>query len=187
MHDVCYHDPEPASKVDPLHRWPQYDAIVARAHRQGAGRPLPERRRVPQRDPGRVRAAGGQHDLRGDDRHAPLALGVAEAAPEPQRHAVAAAKTFAVSSTERAAAHRLERRGAGRRRDGDSRKFVGPVAKVLVRRAAKEHKDLESLVGALMPTIDDPKERSAFAKAVLGKPHDHADARCVRGRPTARR
>jgi serine/threonine-protein kinase len=49
-------------------------------------------------------------------------------------------------------------------------KYVGPVAKVLVRRAAKEHKDLESLVGALMPAIDDPKERSAFAKAVLGKP-----------------
>jgi serine/threonine protein kinase len=49
-------------------------------------------------------------------------------------------------------------------------KYVGPVAKVLVRRAAKEHKDLESLVGALMPTIDDAKERSAFAKAVLGKP-----------------
>jgi len=49
-------------------------------------------------------------------------------------------------------------------------KYVGPVAKVLVRRAAKEHKDLESLVGALMPAIDDLKERSAFAKAVLGKP-----------------
>ncbi|MFI4931866.1 MAG: hypothetical protein ACHP83_16605, partial [Burkholderiales bacterium] len=45
-----------------------------------------------------------------------------------------------------------------------------PVAKVLVRRAAKEHKDLESLVGALMPAIDDPKERSAFARAVIGKP-----------------
>jgi serine/threonine-protein kinase len=49
-------------------------------------------------------------------------------------------------------------------------KYVGPVAKVLVRRAAKEHKDLESLVGALMPAIDDPKERSDFARAVLGKP-----------------
>ena len=44
------------------------------------------------------------------------------------------------------------------------------MAKVLVRRAAKEHKDLESLIGALMPAIDVPKERSAFAKAVLGKP-----------------
>ena len=31
MHDVCYHDPEPASKADPAHRWPQYDAIVTRA------------------------------------------------------------------------------------------------------------------------------------------------------------
>ena len=44
------------------------------------------------------------------------------------------------------------------------------LGKVLVRRAAKENKDLESLVGALMPAIDDPKERSAFARAVLGKP-----------------
>jgi hypothetical protein len=49
-------------------------------------------------------------------------------------------------------------------------KYIGPVAKVLVRRAAKEHKDLESLVGSLMPAIDDLKERSAFARAVLGKP-----------------
>ena len=39
-----------------------------------------------------------------------------------------------------------------------------------MRRAAKEHKDLESLVGALMPAIDDLKERSAFARAVIGKP-----------------
>jgi serine/threonine-protein kinase len=49
-------------------------------------------------------------------------------------------------------------------------KYIGPVAKVLVRRAAKEHKDLESLVGSLMPAIDDLQERSAFARAVLGKP-----------------
>src|SRR6185369_4818113 len=31
MHDVCYHDPEPASKADPNHRWPQYAEIVSRA------------------------------------------------------------------------------------------------------------------------------------------------------------
>jgi len=31
MHDVCYHDPEPPSEVDPEHRWPQYDALVAHA------------------------------------------------------------------------------------------------------------------------------------------------------------
>jgi serine/threonine-protein kinase len=31
MHDVCYHDPEPASEADPSHRWTQYDPIVARA------------------------------------------------------------------------------------------------------------------------------------------------------------
>ena len=74
MHDVCYHDPDPASKADPAHRWPQYDAIVARAHRQVAGRSFPERGRVPQCDPRRLRAAGGQHDLRGHDRDAPLAL-----------------------------------------------------------------------------------------------------------------
>ncbi|HEV8312734.1 MAG TPA: serine/threonine-protein kinase, partial [Burkholderiaceae bacterium] len=31
MHDVCYHDPPPPSQADPQHRWPQYDAVVARA------------------------------------------------------------------------------------------------------------------------------------------------------------
>jgi serine/threonine-protein kinase len=43
------------------------------------------------------------------------------------------------------------------------------VAKVLVRRAAREKKDLDSLVRALLDAIDDPVDRTAFAHAVLGR------------------
>ena len=48
-------------------------------------------------------------------------------------------------------------------------RLVGPVAKVLVRRAAKEHKDLDSLVQALLPAIDAAGDRETFSRAVLGR------------------
>ena len=170
MHDVCYHDPEPASKADPAHRWPQYDAIVARALAKAPG--------------DRFQSAGEfrtaildayaqpvcQHDLRGHDRDAPLALGVSPIGP---RAAAARCRRRQRHSRCRARARRRPPDGAAWCSPASKveiAKYVGPVAKVLVRRAAKEHKDLESLVGALMPAIDDLKERSAFARAVIGKP-----------------
>ena len=48
-------------------------------------------------------------------------------------------------------------------------RFVGPVAKVLVRRAARQHKDLPALVAALAVSIDTSPEREAFARAVTGR------------------
>jgi serine/threonine-protein kinase len=169
MHDVCYHDPEPASKADSQHRWPQYDAIVARALAKSPA--------------DRFQTAGEFRSAILDAYAQPVANTISEATvvtgrtrPPPADGGGSAAasvpslpKTFSVSSPSSApptgwsgvvlAGVELE-----------IAKYVGPVAKVLVRRAAKEHKDLESLIGALMPAIDDLKERSAFAKAVLGKP-----------------
>src|SRR5262249_41803861 len=48
-------------------------------------------------------------------------------------------------------------------------RYVGPVAKVLVRRAARQHKNIPALVAALAVSIDVAKEREAFARAVTGK------------------
>jgi serine/threonine-protein kinase len=48
-------------------------------------------------------------------------------------------------------------------------RFVGPVGRVLVRRAAREHKDLDSLVGALLPSLESPQDREKFSRAVLGR------------------
>ena len=170
MHDVCYHDPEPASKADPAHRWSQYDAIVSRALAKAPA--------------DRFQTAGEFRSAILDAYAQPVANTISEATivthrsrsafadPGPGSGGAAAPsspKTFSVSSP--SAPPPTGWSGvvlAGV--EVEIAKYVGPVAKVLVRRAAKEHKDLESLVGALMPAIDDPKERSAFARAVIGKP-----------------
>jgi serine/threonine-protein kinase len=169
MHDVCYHDPEPASKADPAHRWSQYDAIVARALAKAPG--------------DRFQSAGEFRSAILDAYAQPVANTISEATIVTHRSRSAFAdpgpgsggavpsspKTFSVSSSSAP----LPTGWSGVVLAGvevEIAKYVGPVAKVLVRRAAKEHKDLESLVGALMPAIDDPKERSAFARAVIGKP-----------------
>jgi serine/threonine protein kinase len=171
MHDVCYHDPEPASKADPQHRWPHYDAIVARA--------------IAKSPADRFQSAGEFRSAILDAYAQPVANTISEATIVTHRSRSAFAegaagsgsnagvpslpKTFSVSSPSAPPPTGW----SGVVLDGvqiEIAKYVGPVAKVLVRRAAKENKDLESLVGALMPAIDDPKERSAFAKAVLGKP-----------------
>ncbi|HTP73026.1 MAG TPA: protein kinase [Burkholderiaceae bacterium] len=169
MHDVCYHDPEPASKADPAHRWPQYDAIVAQA--------------IAKAPADRFQSAGEFRTAILDAYAQPVANTISEATivthrsrsafaePGPGSGGAAppAPKTFSVSGS--SAPPPTGWSGvvlAGV--EVEIAKYIGPVAKVLVRRAAKENKDLESLVGALMPAIDDPKERSAFARAVLGKP-----------------
>jgi len=169
MHDVCYHDPEPASKADAMHRWPQYDAIVARAIAKSPAE--------------RFQSASEFRSAILDAYAQPVANTISEATivthrsrsvfgegvPSGGSGAPSLPKTFSVSSSSAPPPTGW----SGVVLSGveiEIAKYVGPVAKVLVRRAAKEHKDLESLVGALMPAIDDPKERSAFAKAVLGKP-----------------
>ncbi|MCW5662073.1 MAG: serine/threonine protein kinase [Burkholderiaceae bacterium] len=169
MHDVCYHDPEPASKADPQHRWPQYDPIVARALAKSPA--------------DRFQSASEFRSAILDAYAQPVANTISEATivtartravtPDGGGSAIANApslpKTYSVSSSSAPPPTGW----SGVVLSGvemEIAKYVGPVAKVLVRRAAREHKDLESLVGALMPAIDDLKERAAFAKAVLGKP-----------------
>jgi len=176
MHDVCYHDPEAASKADPAHRWPQYDAIVARA--------------IAKAPADRFQGAGEFRSAILDAYAQPVANTISEATIVTHRSrsvfsdagvggvggsgagvggAPSSLKTFTVSGS----SSPPPTGWSGVVLSGvevEIAKYIGPVAKVLVRRAAKEHKDLESLVGSLMPAIDDPKERSAFARAVLGKP-----------------
>ena len=171
MHDVCYHDPEPASKADPGHRWPQYDAIVARAIAKAPAE--------------RFQSAGEFRSAILDAYAQPVANTISEATivthrsrsvfadpgpgPASGGAAPSSPKTYTVSNSSAPPPtgwSAVVLSGV----EVEIAKYVGPVAKVLVRRAAKVHKDLESLVGSLMPAIDDPKERSAFARAVLGKP-----------------
>jgi serine/threonine-protein kinase len=162
MHDVCYHDPVPPSEADPQHRWAKYDDIVARAI---AKSPL------------------NRFDSAGEFRAAILAeyaRPVSESISEstiirtPVRQttpgepsAPITQKTSAIGTTtppppgwEAAVLGGVEVELA---------RYVGPVAKVLVRRAARQHKNLPALVAAVAVSIDAYAEREAFARAVTGR------------------
>ena len=48
-------------------------------------------------------------------------------------------------------------------------RFIGPVAKVLVRRAARTCKDVDSLVLGLLESLNSDADREAFTRAVTGR------------------
>ena len=48
-------------------------------------------------------------------------------------------------------------------------RLIGPVAKVLVRRAARIHKDVDALVLGLLGSLDSEADREAFTRAVTGR------------------
>jgi len=163
MHDVCYHDPAPPSEADPARRWAKYDPIVARSI---------------------AKAPHNRFESAGDFRAAILAeyaRPVSESISESTiiRHPVRPAthdgstpqptqKTSAVSTGGTAPPPGWEVTVlAGV--EIELARYVGPVAKVLVRRAARQHKNLQGLVAAVAVSIDTSAEREAFARAVTGR------------------
>ena len=48
-------------------------------------------------------------------------------------------------------------------------KFMGPIAKVLVRRAAHDHADIDSLVASVAEKLSNPGEHEKFVAAVVGR------------------
>lgn len=169
MHDVCYHDPEPPSLVDPGHRWPKYDQVVARALTKAPA--------------DRFQSAGAFRAAVLAQYGQPLADTISEttiiarvarpaaapgtAAAEPfapvpapaPRSSVAGTSTPPPTGWSVAELTRVE---------GALARFVGPMARVLVRRAARDHKELAPLVTALLETIELPRDREAFVRAVMG-------------------
>ncbi len=161
MHDVCYVDPEPPSTVDPLHRWPKYDPIVARAISKG-----PERRYD---DAAEFRAAILAAYAR------PVSEAISEATIIATRTRPAATEPAAPSVQKTGALGTSLPPPTGwdasvlAKVDVELARFVGPVAKVIVRRAAREHRDLNSLVAAVSASIDDPRDRDSFCVALTGR------------------
>uniref|UniRef100_UPI00355A02D7 serine/threonine-protein kinase n=1 Tax=Piscinibacter sp. TaxID=1903157 RepID=UPI00355A02D7 len=161
MHDVCYHDPTAPSEVDPLHRWPRYDSVVARALERSPANRF--------QSAGEFRAAllaEYAHPVSNTISEATIIsnvvrpIGVDPGTPSAPKTPSFPNSTLAPSDWSVPVLAGIEIELA---------RFIGPVAKVLVRRAARTHKDIGALVVALLETLDRAEDREAFAHAVTGR------------------
>ncbi len=162
MHDVCYHDPEPPSEVDAAHRWPQYDAIVERALKKSPA--------------DRFASAGAFRAAILAEYARPVSDSISESTIISHVVRPVAVEPSTPSTPKTGVAS-----GGGTPPppgweapvlagvEVELARFVGPVARVLVRRAARTHKNLQALVAALAPAIDLREEREKFARAVTGR------------------
>ncbi|WP_280150908.1 serine/threonine-protein kinase [Piscinibacter sp. XHJ-5] len=161
MYDVCYHDPPPPSTIDPNRRWTKYDAVVARA--------------LEKKPENRYQSAAAFRAAILAEYAEPLNSTLSDAtivSPKrpivPDAGAPSLPKTTAVAGTSTppptgwsaAVLSGVEVELA---------RFLGPVARVLVRRAAKNHKDIDTLTAALIESIERQEDKDAFVRAVTGK------------------
>lgn len=162
MHDVCYHDPAPPSTVDPERRWPHYDGVVARALEKSPARRF--------QNAGDFRAAvlaEYAHPVSNTISDATIIstamrpIAVDTGTPSvPKTNVLTGTVTPPPTGWSTPELLSVETQLA---------RFVGPVAKVLVRRAARQQGDLDGLVAALLESIDQPADQQAFSRAVLGR------------------
>ena len=161
MHDVCYHDPEAASSLDPQHRWPHYDAAIARALSKAPAERFSS-------------AAEFRAAILGEYAH-PVANTISEATIITQVARPIGIETLTPATRAHSTPHVTTETPpptgwsapvlAGV--EIELARFVGPVARVLVRRAAKTHRDIDSLVVALLDALNRREDRDAFSYAVL--------------------
>lgn len=164
MHSVCYYDPEPASRMPTARCHSRFDSVVARALMKRAEDRFPSA--------GAFRSAIlAQYDQ-------PVSESVSEATIISDRARPAAAAepsqltgrsqpnpTPTIASTapptgwDASVLARIER---------ELTKYVGPVARVLVRRSARDHQTLAALSAALAESLPNGKDRDAFLTVVNG-------------------
>jgi len=170
MHDVCYHDPPPPSQVDPAHRWPQYDAVVARALAKAPAN--------------RFASAAAFRAAILAEYAQPVATTISETtiitnvvrpmAVEPGTPSAPRSLPLTAFSTPLVSATSTPPPTGWSAAvlagvEIELARFVGPVAKVLVRRAAREHKQIDALTAALLESLERTEDREAFARAVTGR------------------
>jgi eukaryotic-like serine/threonine-protein kinase len=175
MHDVCYHDAPPPSSIDGQRRWPQYDAVVARALEKEAAKRFDSA--------ATFRAAMlAEYAKPLDSTLADVTIvsaaprfsggGVPIAAVAPtSAFGPAAAAGTSVSSQSFSSSSPPPTGWSAPVLAGievELAKYIGPVARVIVRRAARVHKDIAALTAAVVDTIDKPQDREAFTRAVTG-------------------
>jgi serine/threonine-protein kinase len=150
MRGVCHEDPAPPSMVGVRPPLPEYDSIVAHALRK---------------DPGERFSSAGEfrRALLAEYRNSPPEL---------------VTTTIKVNDKDREAAFALPPTPPPTGWDAavlasvaaELTQILGPVAKVMVRRAAREHQDLHSLVNALAAEIAGSGDAEAFVQKLVG-PH----------------
>lgn len=168
MHDVCYHDPSAPSSLDARRCWPQYDAVVARAlEKQPAARFASA---AAFRAAILAEYAQPLNSTLSDATIIPTqrrVVPVDQGAPSQPRGTVSGASGTPVAGTSTPpptgwSAPVL----AGV--EIELARFVGPVARVLVRRAAVTNKNIQTLTAALLPSLERPQDQDAFVRAVTG-------------------
>ncbi|WP_140628740.1 serine/threonine-protein kinase [Methylibium rhizosphaerae] len=172
MHDVCYHDPQPPSEVDPRRRWPQYDAVVARALAKNPAQ------RYQTADAFRAALlAEYAHPVSSTISEATIISNVVRPIgvdPTPSGpRAPSLGSNVAPGSSSGGTSSPPPTGWSAPVLSGVEMalaRFVGPVARVLVRKAAHVHKDIDSLTASLMESLDRAEDREAFARAVTGRP-----------------
>jgi tRNA A-37 threonylcarbamoyl transferase component Bud32 len=164
MHNVCYHDPEPPSRADPRGRWPAYDAVVSRALMK----------RAEDRFPSAAAFRSAildiyDHPISDTVSESTIMSQVVRTTPteggpaSPSKGGAGAPTGTATplpTGWDAPAIAKVELALA---------RFVGPVARVLVRRAARQCHDLDTLANLLTESLATPQERDAFLAAVLGR------------------
>jgi len=162
MHDVCYHDPIPPSEVLHSRGWPCYDHVVARALEKSPAQRF--------QSAGAFRAAllaEYAHPVSNTISEATIIsnvvrpVGVDPGTPSAPKSPSFTASTMPPSDWSIPVLRGIEIELA---------RFIGPVAKVLVRRAARTYKDVDALVLGLLGSLDSVADREAFTHAVTGRP-----------------
>jgi serine/threonine-protein kinase len=168
MHDVCYHDPPPPSTVDREHRWPQYDPVVARALQKA-----PAQRYQSAAEFRAAILAEYAQPPANTISEATIITSVARpiaaiepSSPSSQPKSMPTPTSVVGTSTPPPTGWSAPVLAGV---EVELARFVGPVAKVLVRRAAREHKGMDDLVAALLDAIERQQDREAFSRAVLGR------------------
>ena len=161
MHDVCYDDPIPPSEAPHSRGWPCYDAVVARALEKSPAQRF--------QSAGEFRAA-----LLAEYAH-PVSSTISETTiisnivrpvgVEPGTPFASKPPSFP-SSTMPPSDWSVPVLGGI---EIELARFIGPVAKVLVRRAARTCKDVDALVLGLLGSLNSDADREAFTRAVTGR------------------
>ena len=161
MHDVCYDDPIPPSEVPNSRGWPCYDGVVARALEKSPAQ--------------RFQSAGAFRAALLAEYARPVSNTISEATiisnvvrpvgVEPGTPPAHKSPSFA-NSTMSPSDWSIPVLGGI---EIELARFIGPVAKVLVRRAARTFKDVDALVRELLGSLNSDADREAFTRAVTGR------------------